>query len=156
MDLETFQALIRPSLDQVFAGRPYDASLLAEILKPRVTRLNQIAEMVAFLVRRQDYPVEWFVNKKSKTDLALAARVLPEVTAALRALPVWERAALHDCLVSFAARQGLKNGQVMWPVRIALSGQEVTPGGAIEILTILGRDESLARLELALDKLKEV
>jgi len=151
-----FLGLIQPELDHVFAGRPYDAALLAEILQPRVTRLSQVADMVAFLSQRQDYSTDLFSNKKSKTDPALAAQVLPQVVTALEALPNWERQALHDLLIDFATAKGLKNGQVMWPVRIAISGQEVTPGGAIEILTILGRDESLARLAIALKKLEGI
>lgn len=151
-----FLSLIQPELDRVFAGRTHDAALLAEILQPRVTRLTQVADMVAFLSQRQDYSTDLFSNKKSKTDPALAAQVLPQVVTALEALPSWERQALHDLLIGFAAEKGLKNGQVMWPVRIAISGQEVTPGGAIEILTILGRDESLARLHIALTKLEGI
>jgi len=151
-----FLNLIQPELDHVFAGRPYDAALLAEILQPRVTRLTQVTDMVTFLSQRQDYSTDLFSNKKSKTDPALAAQVLPQVVAALEALPNWERQALHDLLIGFAAEKGLKNGQVMWPVRIAISGQEVTPGGAIEILTILGRDESLARLDIAKKKLEGI
>ncbi len=151
-----FLSLIRPELDRVFAGRSYDATLLAEILQPRVTRLTQVADMVAFLSQRQDYSTDLFSNKKSKTDPALAAQVLPQVVTALEALPNWERQALHDLLINFATAKGLKNGQVMWPVRIAISGQEVTPGGAIEILTILGRDESLARLDIAKKKLEGI
>ena len=150
-----FQTLIQPSLAQVFAGQPFDAPMLAEILQPRVTRLTQIPEMVAFLANRQDYPLDIFFNKKSKTDAAMAAKVLPDVLAELEALPNWERQALHDLLIGFAVARELKNGQVMWPVRIAVSGQEVTPGGAIEILTILGRNESLARIRIAIDKLQK-
>lgn len=151
-----FLGLIQPELDHVFAGRPYDAALLAEILQPRVTRLTQVTDMVSFLSQRQDYSTDLFSNKKSKTDPALAAQVLPQVVTALEALPNWERQALHDLLINFATAKGLKNGQVMWPVRIAISGQEVTPGGAIEILTILGRDESLARLDIAKKKLEGI
>jgi glutamyl-tRNA synthetase len=150
-----FLALIRPDLERVFGGRDFDASLLAEILQPRVTKLTQIPDMAAFLAGRQDYSLDLFFNKKSKTDAAMAAVVLPQVLAELEVLPSWERQILHDLLIGFAVAKELKNGQVMWPVRIAISGQEVTPGGAIEILTILGRDESLARIQIAIDKLKE-
>jgi hypothetical protein len=87
--------------------------------------------MVAFLSQRQDYSTDLFSNKKSKTDPALAAQVLPQVVTALEALPNWERQALHDLLINFATAKGLKNGQVMWPVRIAISAR-ITPGGAIE------------------------
>lgn len=151
---DQFLALIRPELDRVFNGRPYDAALLAEILQPRVTQLTQVPEMVAFLAQRQDYGLELFTNKKSKTDPAIAAQILPPVLEVLEQLPSWERQALHDVLIGFAAARELKNGTVMWPVRIAISGQEVTPGGAIEILTILGRDESMARIRIALEKLQ--
>lgn len=151
---DQFLALIRPELDRVFAGRAYDANLLAEILQPRVTQLTQVPEMVAFLSQRQDYPVDLFTNKKSKTDPAVAAELLPEILIELQQLPVWERQALHDLLIGYAVRKELKNGTVMWPVRIAISGQDVTPGGAIEILTILGREESLDRIAIALQKLK--
>ncbi len=151
---EQFLDLIRPALDDAFEGRAYDAALLAEILQPRVTQLTQVPDMVAFLAKRQDYSTELFTNKKSKTDPAICAALLPEIAAALEQLPSWERQSLHDLLIGFAAQKELKNGTVMWPVRIAISGQEVTPGGAIEILTILGRDESLTRIQIALEKLK--
>jgi glutamyl-tRNA synthetase len=149
-----FLDLIRPQLWQAFGSQSFHAELLAEILQPRVTRLNQVAGMVAFLAQRQAYDVALFANKKSKTDPALAAQVLQEALAVLEALPVWDRQRIHDALIALAADRGMKNGQVMWPVRIAISGQEVTPGGAIEILAILGKDESLARIRIALEKLQ--
>ena len=79
--------------------------------------------------------------------------MLQEAYERLKALPAWEAAPIHDCLIDMATEKGLKNGTVMWPVRIAAAGKTVTPGGAIEILDILGRDESLRRLEIGLEKL---
>ncbi|MDD2534297.1 MAG: glutamate--tRNA ligase [Eubacteriales bacterium] len=148
-----FLELIKPELDRVFAGNPYDATMLAEILQPRLTQLTQVPDMVAFLAQRQDYSIDLFTNKKSKTDPEIAAALLPQMLDVLEKLPNWERQALHDLLINFAIEKELKNGTVMWPIRIAISGQDVTPGGAIEILTILGRDESLARIRIALEKL---
>lgn len=156
MSADQFLALIRPTLDAAFDGQPCDAALLAEILQPRVTQLTQVEPMIRFLTRRQAYDPALFANKKSKTTASLAAEVLPQAIAVLAALPAWQREAIHDALIGLAIRTGLKNGQVMWPVRIAASGQEVTPGGAIEILTILGRDEALARLQAGLNCLAAV
>ena len=72
---------------------------------------------------------------------------------ALEALPQWDQASVHDCLIALAERLGTKNATLMWPVRIAAAGQQVTPGGAVEICAILGREECLRRLRLGLEKL---
>ena len=95
-----------------------------------------------------------FVNKKSKTTLENVPAILKAVCDELEALPAWEAEAIKECLVNLAVKLELKNGTVMWPARIAAAGKTVTPGGAVEILDILGREESLRRLLLGLDKLK--
>jgi glutamyl-tRNA synthetase len=153
MGRDEFLALIRPHLDEVFAGKPYDGELLAEMLQPRVVQLTQVKDMVDFLAVRQDYSLDLFFNQKSKSTPDLARVVLPAAIGLLSSLQDWSRTALHDLLVQAAAGMGLKTGQLLWPVRIAVSGREVTPGGAIEILAILGKDESLARLETARQRL---
>ena len=79
--------------------------------------------------------------------------MLRHVIPALAALPEWSHDAIHDCLIGLAQQLEVKNGTVMWPTRIAAAGMAVTPGGAIEILEILGREESLRRLEIGLAKL---
>ena len=123
------------------------------ILQKRVTQLTQIPESIDFFAALPAYGKELFVNKKSKTNLENAPVVLREAYERLKALPDWTADAVHDCLIGMAAEKGLKNGTVMWPVRIAAAGRTVTPGGAIEILDILGREESLKRLETGLEKL---
>jgi len=155
MEPSAFVALIRPELDKVFAGRPYEAPLLAELLQPRLIRLTQLPAMIHFLVERQEYPLDLFFNKKNKVSPDQAKAILPVIRQALAELPLWTREAVHDSLMALAAGQQLKTGQIMWPLRIALSGQEITPGGAIEIAVILGREESLARLQLAIGRLNE-
>ena len=79
--------------------------------------------------------------------------VLPQAIETLSHLPDWNRTSIHDALMTVAEQLDLKTGQVMWPVRIAASGQAVTPGGAVEILVILGKAESLERLGIGLDLL---
>ena len=109
--------------------------------------------MIDFFDKLPEYDAEMFVNKKSKTNLENAPVMLKAVTDRLTALESWDKDSIHDCLINLAQELEVKNGTVMWPARIAAAGKKVTPGGAVEILEILGRDESLARLNLGLKKL---
>ena len=129
------------------AGNPEKEALVVEMLKPRISRLTEIPERLAFVGQLADYPLSLFENKKSKSSPESAATVLDVLLPKLAALPAWNRTALHDCVMAEAETLGLKTGTVMWPLRIAASGLEVTPGGAIEVLVLVGREESLRRLE---------
>lgn len=126
---------------------------LCRILQPRVEFFAQLPEMVDFLVKLdEEYDVAMFTNKKSKTNPEVSLGVLNMAIDTLNALETWEEAAIHDTLIGLAEKNGLKNGTMLWPVRIALAGKQVTPGGAIEIAYLLGKDESLRRLELGRKK----
>lgn len=129
------------------------ADLLARILQQRTEVFTQIPEMLDFIPQLPDYNVELFTNKKSKTNPEIAKHVLEIAVEALDALPAWEEQSIHDTLLGLAEKEGLKNGTMLWPVRIALAGKQVTPGGAIEIAILLGREESMRRLHIGLDKL---
>ncbi|MBO4385353.1 MAG: glutamate--tRNA ligase [Clostridia bacterium] len=136
------------------AAKPENGDILTRILQPRTEIFSDIPTVVDFLASLdEDYDTELFTNKKSKTDAEVSKRVLSDVIPLLRTLPDWNETALHDLLLGFAAEKGMKNGTLLWPVRIAMSGRTVTPGGAIEIAALLGRDETLRRLELGLKKL---
>ena len=141
-----------PYYKKVFGDREMPWDKLAEILQKRTTQLTQIPEMLDFFAELPEYDTSLFVNKKSKTNLENSPVVLREAYERLKALPVWDNTSIHDCLIDMAKEKELKNGTVMWPVRIAAAGKTVTPGGCIEILDILGRDEALRRLELGLAK----
>ena len=130
-----------------------DKDILCRILQPRTEIFTQIPEVVDFLVALPEYDAELFTNKKSKTDSVVSAEVLDFVIPALTALPEWTETALHETLLGMAEARGMKNGTLLWPVRIALAGKLVTPGGAIEIASLLGREESLRRLKLGREKL---
>ena len=129
------------------------ADLLARILQQRTETFAQIPDMLDFIPQLPDYDVELFTNKKSKTNPEIAKHVLEIAIAALDALPAWEEQPIHDALLGLAEKEGMKNGTMLWPVRIALAGKQVTPGGAIEIAILLGREESMRRLHIGLDKL---
>ena len=130
-----------------------DKDILCRILQPRTEIFTQIPEVVDFLIALPEYDAELFTNKKSKTDSVVSAEVLDFVIPALEALPQWMEEALHETLLGMAEAREMKNGTLLWPVRIALAGKLVTPGGALEIATLLGREESLRRLKLGRSKL---
>jgi glutamyl-tRNA synthetase len=150
---EAFTAHAQPYYAQ--AGIAHmDADVLCRILQPRVEVFTQIPGMADFLSALDEgYEIELFTNKKSKTDAEVSRAVLSMVLPALTALPDWTEQALHDTLIGMAAERGMKNGTLLWPVRIALAGKAVTPGGAIEIAFLLGREESLRRLMIGRAKL---
>lgn len=154
MSQEDFIAAAMPYFQQVFGDAQLNWPVLASILQPRVTKFTQIPEMIAFLKELPDYPADFFVNKKSKTNLENSADMLNAAISALSELQEWTVDSLHETLMGLAQKLEVKNGTLLWPVRIAAAGMLVTPGGAIEILAILGREESLRRLSFGLEKLK--
>ena len=110
--------------------------------------------MVRFLAELPEYGVELYTHKKMKTDSVVALRALELARPAMASLESFTEEAVKDCLMALAAENGLKTGQMMWPVRTALSGQASTPGGATEIAYLLGRDESLRRIDKGIELLK--
>ncbi len=153
MTVEQFAQAADPYFSKALGDKNLDRVKLASILQQRTTKLTDIPEKIAFFAQQPDYDKELFVNKKSKTNLENAPSLLKAGTEALEALTEWNHDSIHDCLIELAVKLGVKNGTAMWPVRIAASGMTVTPGGAVEILDILGREESLARLHKGLEKL---
>lgn len=151
MDEETFLAHAKPFYDK--AGvRPDCYAILDELLKPRITKFNEIAEKLAFLESYADYDVSLFEHKKSKSTVESSKEMLEAAIPVLENT-AWEREALTEALMTLAQQKEVKNSVVMWPVRIAASGVAVTPGGCSEVLILLGREESLRRLNEGLSKL---
>jgi glutamyl-tRNA synthetase len=130
-----------------------DHDILCRILQPRTEIFSQIPDVVDFLAQLPEYDAELFTNKKSKTDSVVSAEVLDFVIPVLAALPEWTETALHETLLGMAEARGMKNGTLLWPVRISLAGKVVTPGGAIEIAALLGREESFRRLNFGRSKI---
>ncbi|HHT86843.1 MAG TPA: glutamate--tRNA ligase [Clostridiales bacterium] len=132
-----------------------NTDILCKILQPRVEVFSELPEMVDFLAKLDEgYSIELFTNKKSKTDAQISREVLEFVIPELKALEAWDETHIHDLLMGLAQAREMKNGTLLWPVRIALAGKQVTPGGAIEIAVLLGKCEAIRRLELGLEKLK--
>ena len=130
-----------------------DKKALAAALQPRVETLGQIAEQIDFIRALPDYSTELYFNKKMKTDVEIAKQVLPLIKDTLTNQVAWDNDSLFASLKTLAEVKGLKNGQILYPARIALSGKETTPGGATELAVILGQQESINRIDQAIKKL---
>lgn len=152
LSAEEFTVHAKPYYEQAGIGA-MNTDILARILQPRTEIFSQIPDMVGFLAQLPEYDTELFTNKKSKTDPTIAKGVLEMVIPCLEALQDWSEEPLHELLLGLAAENGMKNGTLLWPVRIAMAGQQVTPGGAIEIGALLGKEETLRRLKFGLAKL---
>ena len=149
---EAFAKAAEPYIRQTVKG-DLDVAAIAGLLQARCERLTDIPEKVDFFDACPAYDVEFFTNKKSKTNPEVCRAMLEAAIPMLEALPQWTDESIHDGLVSLAETLGVKNATLMWPVRIAAAGKLVTPGGAVEICRILGRDETLRRLRAGLEKL---
>ena len=154
MTPEAFADAARPYIRQAVQREDISADDIAALLQARCEKLTDIPEKVDFFQALPEYDAELFTNKKSKTNPEVSKRMLEAAIPMLRQLPDWTQDAIHDGLVDLAAKLEVKNATLMWPVRIAAAGKAVTPGGAVEICRILGREETLKRLELGLEKLK--
>ena len=150
---ERFAQVAEPYIRRTVTDPALDTAAIAALLQARCERLTDIPEKVAFFQTLPAYEKDLFTNKKAKTNEEVARTMLSAAIKALEALPQWDQASVHDCLIALAERLGTKNATLMWPVRIAAAGQQVTPGGAVEICAILGREECLRRLRLGLEKL---
>ncbi len=148
---EEFHALAKPYIEQAVTGM--DTALIASLLQQRCEKLSDIPAQLTFLAQLPDYDPELYVNKKSKTDKAVSVEMLQAALPVVKALESWNADTVHDALMGLAEQLQVKNAKLLWPVRIALSGQAVTPGGAVEICCLLGKDEAVRRLERGLSRL---
>ena len=138
--------------DKYLAG--YDKIFLASLLKTRVAKLSDIPAMIAFLKELPPFDIELFTNKRNKVTPQKSAEILTPAIKILETVDDWTLDTLNEKISAFVAESGLKVGAVMWPLRIALSMQKVTPGGVTEILYLLGKEISLERLNAALNNLR--
>ena len=147
---EAFAKVAEPYIRQSVKDERYDAAAIAAVLQARCEKLTDIPEKVDFFDELPTYSVEFFTNKKSKTNPEVCVNMLNAAIPALESLTEWTNEAIHDALIGLAQQLEVKNATLMWPVRIAAAGKLVTPGGAVEICQILGKDETLRRLRAGL------
>lgn len=154
MDSETFHATVLPWIGKVTDGTALDTRKIADVLHDRTEVLSEIPEQIAFLAELPEYDTAMHIHKKMKTTPEIALNSLLRAVPVLEDLPEWTYDAIHDALMALAKEMEIKNGQMLWPVRTALSGMQYTPGGAFEIADILGREESLRRLRKGIELLQ--
>ena len=153
MSPEAFAKAAEPYIRQSVKNPAYDAAAIAALLQQRTEVLTDIPEKVDFFDELPEYDTELFVHKKSKSDKESSKAVLEKIIPIFEELPAWDDEHIMGAMVGLAEAMEAKNAKVMWPVRIAAAGKAVTPGGAVEICRILGKDETLRRLNTALEKL---
>ena len=153
MSLEEFHAAALPYIREVVRRPEADTMAIAEILQPRCEKLTDIPEKIDFLGMLPEYDNSLYVHKKSKTDENISLEMLNAALPVLESIGDWSRENVHNALFALIEKLGIKNAVLLWPLRIALAGKGVTPGGAVEICYILGKDEALRRVRQGIKKL---
>jgi len=153
---ERFYELAKPFIEKGIRNSDLDTFKISKIIQSRTEVLGNIPESVDFLDALPDYDLEMYVHKKMKTTLENSLMSLNEALPALREVTAWNEETIHNALFGLVEKLQIKNGQMLWPVRTAISGKQVTPGGAIEIADILGKDETLSRIEIGITRIDAV
>ncbi len=145
MDFDVFYSMAEPYLRQNIT-KPYDLRKIAMLVKSRIELLPDIAQHIDFFEELPDYSVELYTHKKMKTDATSSLEVLTELLPLFEEQEDYSNDTLYALLTGYVEKKGCKNGYAMWPVRTAVSGKQMTPGGATEIMEILGKEESVSRI----------
>ncbi len=154
MDFEVFYKKALPIIKEVLT-KEYDFEKIAKMVKTRIEVFPDIKELIDFFEKIPEYDVSMYTHKKMKTNAESSLLVLREVLPLLEAQEDYSNDALYEMLSAYIKEKGYKNGYVMWPIRTAASGKQMTPCGATEILEIIGKEESIARIKKAIEKLSE-
>lgn len=154
MDFDKFYALAEPKLKEALGDTDLDLKKIAALLQKRLETLNDIHGLVEFFKTLPEYGTELYTHKKMKTNDEIALSSLEAALPVLENLEDWNTTSIHDALMALVGELGIKNGQLLWPVRTALSGEPTSPGGAMELADILGKEESLRRIRKGIELLK--
>ena len=154
LSAEEWKEILVPELAKTLDVEKIDVDVLCRVLQPRVEVLSEVGEMVDYIAAMpEDYDLEIYAHKKMKTSVEQAREMVPQILEVYEALDVWTEESLLDCLKALVEKLGVKNGQVYWPARIAITGRASTAGGATEIAAILGKEETLRRIRASIEKL---
>lgn len=152
LDFKDFKEKIAPFLT-VSLPQNVNKEKMLSLVASRLSKLSEINEKIAFFIERPPYENDLFFNKKNKVTVESAKDVLAAVIPVLTEVADWQNDALYEALLKVSEALSVKSGAVMWCVRIATAGLSVTPGGATEIMEVIGKEESLSRLKSAYEKL---
>ncbi len=131
----------------------FDLDLIAEMIQPRLEILTEIPGKLSFLTKMPDFDKQMYFHKRMKTDAEKALPVLIKARELLQSLDDYSLEALKEALSSLVEKLGIKNGELLWPLRIAITGTKVTPGGAVEAACLLGKTETISRLDKSIEML---
>jgi glutamyl-tRNA synthetase len=152
MDFDRFYEMAEPYMKEIIT-KDYDLKKIAGLIKTRIEVFPDIKEQIDFFEELPEYDIEMYTHKKMKTNAQTSLEVLRDLLPLFEAQEDYSNDALFETLKNYVTEKGFKNGYVMWPVRTAVSGKQNTPGGATEIMDIIGKEESLKRIKIAVDKL---
>ena len=153
MDFDKFYEMAEPYIKQVIT-KDLDLKKIAEMVKTRIEVFPDICEHIDFFEELPDYSIDMYTHKKMKTDAVSSLEVLKEVLPLFEVQEDYSNDALYALLMGYVEKKGCKNGFALWPVRTAVSGKQMTPCGATEMMEILGKDESVARIRKGIEKLE--
>ena len=153
MDFDAYFDRALPYIEKAVT-RDIDKKKLAELCKTRIEVFPDICELLDFFEELPEYDIEMYTHKKMKTNAETSLEVLKELLPVLEAQDDYSNDALYQLLISQVEKMGVKNGYVLWPIRTAVSGKQMTPAGATEIMELLGKDESIARIKKGIEKLE--
>lgn len=154
LSLEDFHAFALPYYNEVIK-KPLNLMKISELLHTRMEVLSDIPNKIDFFDELPDYSVEMYIHKKMKTNYENSLVALEKSLPAFNALKIWSRNSIEELCMNEVKELGVKNGVVLWPIRTAISGKQCTPGGAYEIAEILGKEETINRIKIGIEKLKE-
>lgn len=154
MDNEKFYELAMPYIKDVIS-KPLDLKKIADLVKTRIEIFPDIREHIDFFEELPEYDPAMYTHKKMKTDSAISLSVLKELLLLLENPDDFSQESIHNTVMEFVASKEMKNGTALWPLRTAVSGKQMTPGGAFEIMEILGKEESLARIRTGIALLEK-
>ena len=155
MDFDKYFELALPKLKEGIKNENIDLKKVAALLQKRLETLNDIPALVDFFDELPEYSTELYIHKKMKTTEEIALSSLKACVSVLEGITDWNETVIHDTLMALVGELGIKNGQLLWPVRTALSGKPTSPGGAMELADILGKEETLKRIEKGIELLSK-
>ena len=153
MDFDKFYEAALPYIKEVIK-KDMDYKKIAEMVKTRIETYLDIKDHIDFLQELPEYDLHMYEHKKMKTDMDSSLKILKEVLPILEAQEDYSNDALYATLCDYVAKNEYKNGYVMWPIRTAVSGKQMTPGGATELMELLGKEESLKRIRKGIELLE--
>ncbi|MBQ9953687.1 MAG: glutamate--tRNA ligase [Clostridia bacterium] len=153
MPAEEFLEMAMPFIKEAVKRDDVDFASLAALLQGRCQILNEIPEMIDFIDTLPDYDIALYTHKKMKTNPENSLESLKAILPALEAVSDWTQENIHTALFDLIAKLEVKNGLILWPLRTALSGKQFTPGGGVELAYLLGKEETLARIQKGIEKL---